>query len=1700
MSNEITKNKKKFPIGLIICLAVVIVCAGVTAGTLIFRNVSSSQEIEMLQQMEAADEETLRKILAADGTCTVTLTEDIVVSEELDVNGTKTLVGDKSVIMDTSNIGKGESVCSIVDGANLILDGATIDGNGVVNGVSVKIGGKFTGISGNVVYGYPYGLTIAGTAEMKGITIDRTMHTGLYVEYGGEAHMTGGVIKNNVYGLAVASGGYMSISEDAVLTKSNATIVTNYGKMEIIGGNYTDCFDNVITNQGEMSIIGTDNEKIELANSKRSAIVSKKNSKLTVKNCDMHDLGLHAIAIEKGSEGSIESSVIERTGKSSFYSNSSTFAIKDVEVSGGESYGLSAVKQSKIEMENVVIKDMKSRGLGIDESQLKAKNVEVRDTKSTGLYVVGEKAVVEVEDLTLVKNGASALGIKSGKVTAKKVTIEEPKNEGVYVGEEGKLNIEDAKIDKTGMHSFMNYGTANGKNIKITNSNKIGIKSSDKSSLTVKDVVIKNTASHALCVEKDSAATVTNCDIDNAGKKEKKAAVYVSKSRLNMKKSTVDDAATYAIAVKDCKKADDKVVNLNDITITKTGDHGIGNIGSYVVAGNIKVSETKRAGIYTEGKDSRTNMNQIEVVNAGTCGFGFKAGEITARNVTITTPKNEGVYVLKDANVKQLDNVTVIDPGSQGVSVDGGIANITVDKKYNPDNTKENGVTVLNSKSSAIKCVNGGSITAQNVTIKNAKNHAFDVEKESYLKVTGCEIDKTGKASVYVVASRVNMKDAKINNSASYGIAVKDTKEADGRVANFDNIMITNAGERGIGNFDSYVVAGNIKIFDSKGAGIYTEGTASRTNMNQIEIKGSGKSGFAFKAGEVTARNVTITNPAEEGIVVQKDANVKKLDNVTIENPGAHGIFNNGGIINITVDKKYNPDNLTGNGITIKNPAHHGIFNEKETNGTITLAHANIINAGEYGIWNRSGKVTGNNVTIDKTVKAGIAISQNAVVNLDNANIIKAGEQGVLCDGLLSVTNSINAENGLTITEPTAHGIYLSSTGSVASVGMNIVDAGGKGILSESGSLDASKLTLTDIKSQGLEIKGGKAVVSNFNIGKTGSAAIKASNGSEVELTDGTINAHTYAIATEGKEGNVSKLTATDVKIVRAIKENKNQLVSAGAYSEFVLNETAEQKSVIDGNYTASTTEFSGRGVDVIGTFVMNGGTICHNKAESGAGVNVQAGATFNMNGGTIKENAATTYGAGVYVKGTFNMNAGTVSNHGSKNSPLAVEGTGVCISGDSAVFTMNGGEISNNYANNKAGAGVSLRDGKPTFTMNGGKITANHTTGNVGGMVIRGAATFTMNEGAIISDNTAGTGKVGGGISMDGTATFVLNGGAFSGNTTGNVNNDINLASGSAHIKLSKQLTSDIYVSHHKSTYATTIQVAAKHNDISDEHFQNSMKYIVMQPKGTGDWFVNVDGYLAKAVALLQSNGGNTRYATLESAVSAAAEGETIKILENVEIANPITKALTFTSDKAVTIKAADNMKNIMFSIAKGKTMNITGAAADKKISIDAGQSGKNAIQSYGTVNLTNVSTSGGQRGLYIGGGTATLTNVSISSCTGEGLRVDAGGVNVTASGLYIDNTGSNGVYLKGASGNKATGTITNFEIKETKSAAVKVQNSDLELKNGRIETATYSLVTSDASSQLTAEGVTVKTTYGKPFSINGSTPTSYQGVTFEQ
>ena len=213
---EKRKNKGR-KIVLLVCgiLLALAVIAGGAAAVLFMNDGSTSEEAEYSGEVHIQDEQALRAALKSEDDCEIVLSEDIVITKELEVFGDKKLSGG-SIIMDMRREGSGESVLAIQKGAKLVLDGTTIDGNSVVNCISVKAGGELDSQSGSLFYGYPYGLDVAGKATITDILIDETLHTGVNVSIFGEVDMLGGTISQNVYGIAVAEEARMDIADGKI--------------------------------------------------------------------------------------------------------------------------------------------------------------------------------------------------------------------------------------------------------------------------------------------------------------------------------------------------------------------------------------------------------------------------------------------------------------------------------------------------------------------------------------------------------------------------------------------------------------------------------------------------------------------------------------------------------------------------------------------------------------------------------------------------------------------------------------------------------------------------------------------------------------------------------------------------------------------------------------------------------------------------------------------------------------------------------------------------------------------------------------------------------------------------------------------------------------------------------------------------------------------------------------------------------------------------------------------------------------------------------------------------------------------------------------------------------------------------------------------------------------------------------------------
>ncbi len=417
-------------------------------------------------------------------------------------------------------------------------------------------------------------------------------------------------------------------------------------------------------------------------------------------------------------------------------------------------------------------------------------------------------------------------------------------------------------------------------------------------------------------------------------------------------------------------------------------------------------------------------------------------------------------------------------------------------------------------------------------------------------------------------------------------------------------------------------------------------------------------------------------------------------------------------------------------------------------------------------------------VTLLKNVSISSAISLSSSDNItvqsegDNKYTITApsGDNATsesqnvftVADGTLTI-NNVSLSGGY-------KGIRVSGTGKAYSTnGVVINGTKQHGIHVTNGTVEMSGLNISDTGTQALCLAtSAEGKISNFSIGNTGSAAVRLmGDGTEVSLEGGTIATSSYGIYIS--DASIAEMT--DVTITRQ-KASANASVVVCTKAQLTMN----GNSCVDGKKDES---YTGRGVEVQGTFILNGGNIINHQITAntngavspllstdtlttgkadGAAVYVVTGGTFEMNGGAIKDNQTKNAGAAVAIYGegaNFTLKDGTISgNKGAYGAVMARNGA----------FNMNGGTIIQNTSTT-SGGGVTVSSG--IFEMSAGTISNNKATNEGGGVYINNAGTIRLLENSTgkITDNTAGIG--GGGVSAENAnATIQIAGGEISSNT----------------------------------------------------------------------------------------------------------------------------------------------------------------------------------------------------------------------------------------------------------------------------------------------------------------------------------------------
>ena len=204
--------------------------------------------------------------------------------------------------------------------------------------------------------------------------------------------------------------------------------------------------------------------------------------------------------------------------------------------------------------------------------------------------------------------------------------------------------------------------------------------------------------------------------------------------------------------------------------------------------------------------------------------------------------------------------------------------------------------------------------------------------------------------------------------------------------------------------------------------------------------------------------------------------------------------------------------------------------------------------------------------------------------------------------------------------------------------------------------------------------------------------------------------------------GITATIDLNDHKLARSLtSSDANGLVlQVNGGGQLTLTDNgSEKKGCVTGGWSTN----NGGGIWVQGNLIMEGGTICGNKAEQGGGIFIKPEGTVTMTGGTITENIATKNGGGIYNEGTLNMSGCPVVEANTVNNVYLTAGKVVNVTGAFREGARTGitaansdATIASGYGTHNPGAAADaylFSDCGLILTLDGGEVKQNVPKGN---------------------------------------------------------------------------------------------------------------------------------------------------------------------------------------------------------------------------------------------------------------------------------------------------------------------------------------------------------------------------------------------------
>ena len=1070
----------------------------------------------------------------------IEVSEDIVLSEAIEIVGNKKIVGSGSITVSITDM-EADYAISLADGASLTVGGSvsidlsgltggihvkentvlTLQDEAVVTGASVKasnvlVEGTFTMNGGALKYANGHNLinksntTIAG-GEVRG---SGSKYASVYNE--GTLTQDGGTIVggyNNVVGVSGSSftwneGEIKTSFMDAIIIEEGAAIHITSADAKL-----TDAYAKGLVLNGEGVIDGT-----TMKNSMDSMIAVGKNGKLTLNGGKITEAGVHGID-NAGTLLMTDGTIFANTH--SGICNTGTLDVTGGNIMNNTRKGvLNKAGTATIVSKDVVITGNKNGVSNEVGAYFELSEAEVIQNTESNVYAYGGE--MYIHDIALSSSGYGSVNVAYADVVFENVDIQgttkSSSSHGVYM------------TGGSVVAKNMNFYSIRGSVIRMDGEDAV---------FNGKNLTFEQVTRNALYV---TSGTVT---IDGLTTKDvSKYNVYMTGGTVNLANASLGKTPENNVRTKN-----DSVLSLKNVEILGNTEEVLGTVYGLIIddgtvtASNLKIKDTYAAGIRMKG--GTLTANKVTITNAGVHGINAAGGVIDITNLTTSNIEGCNVYMTKLANVSltnaelgkctdnsikaygkeesvlNLKNVTVLGHTEKALeSVHGLILN-------NGTATVKN-LKVSDVVSAGLR-VRGGSLTAEDVTVSNAGTYGAYInggtaditelkisEAKSYgvlmkggtADITGLTTEGVKKSNIYVMEdSKLSVTDAELGQCNSHSIKADGKEES---VLNLKNVTVLGHTE----NADEYV----------NGLMVY----GGKVTATKLYISDVVSAGLRVLGGSLEAEGVEISDAVYAANV---SAGIAKITGLDTSNVKTHNLY------------VQNDANLTVIGSKLGKCKSHSINVEGNEKAALELTKVTVLghteDAGEYvnGIIINNGSVTAKELYINDVVSSGVRVlggsleaevvevsdaaygvyasagtakitdlrtsgvkTHNVYVTEDANLAVTVATLGTCKSHSINVEGNENAKLGLTTvtvlgnTNKNTNGLMVKG-GSITAYDLEINGAKAAGIRMLGGSIDAEVVKISKAGTNGVYISGGAADITGLTIVEAGSNGVNMAGG-----------------------------------------------------------------------------------------------------------------------------------------------------------------------------------------------------------------------------------------------------------------------------------------------------------------------------------------------------------------------------------------------------------------------------------------------------------------------------------------------------------------------------------------------------------------------------------------------------------------------------